>query len=71
MNWTVMKFSLLPLTGKIKTAKYSHNSVNKETAKIFNRENFPSYGTVRSVGFACTSSIACLKLQLIVDLCEQ
>ena len=41
-----MKFSqLLLLTAKIKIAKYSRNTRNQGTAKIFNRENFPSYGT--------------------------
>ena len=42
-----MKFSqLLLLTVKIKIAKYPRNTLNQETAKIFNRENFPSYGSM-------------------------
>ena len=43
-----MKISRLPVTAKIKIAKYSRNTLNLETAKIFNRENFPSYGTFTS-----------------------
>ena len=40
-----MKFlRLLLLTAKIKIVKYSRNTLNHETAKIFNCENFPSYG---------------------------
>ena len=38
-----MKFARLPLTAKIKIAKYLCNLFNHETVKISNRENFPSY----------------------------
>ena len=33
------------ITAKIKFAKYSRNTLKHECAKIFNRENFQSYGT--------------------------
>ena len=33
-----------PLTAKIKIVKYSRNTLNHETPKIFNCENFLSYG---------------------------
>ena len=36
--------SNLPVTAKIKIAKCSRNTLNHDTAKIFSRENFPSYG---------------------------
>ena len=36
--------SNLPVTAKIKIAKCSCNTLNHETAKILNSENFPSYG---------------------------
>ena len=39
---------LLPVTAKIKIVKYSRSTLNHETAKIFNRENFLSYGTAGS-----------------------
>ena len=43
VNWTVMKFWRLPLSTKIKIAKYSHNTPNHKTTKFFSRKNFPSY----------------------------
>ena len=39
-----MKSLQLPLSAKIKIAKYLPNTVNHESTKIFNHENFLSYG---------------------------
>ena len=41
-------FSWLPLTVKIKIVKESHNTLNQQSRKIFNRKNFPSYCTVHA-----------------------
>ena len=43
------EFSQIPLTTKIKTAKYSCNILNHETTKIFNCINFSSYDDMLAV----------------------